>query len=590
MNSELASLYKADKQERVHQPRVNTPAYKAMRARDLQRRERVRQLHEADELHEAEDYFYAAHIMNHGETTEDARYAYLFALRASELGYLPARWLAAASYDRWQLYQGKPQKYGTNYVFDGRKDRLWDVDPDTTDQERAEWDVPPLAEQLRKAEEANRHKTPFSPQEQREFEASAPAWLKYVLEKWRAEEDQTTQEPTTMQRTFHRDRFTWLAYLSLAIYGYFLNVLGPITPFLKDEMRLNYTISSFHFTAFAIGILLIGLGGHMVIQRLGRQRSLWLGLFGMSLSAIILLIGRTPVLTIGASFLMGLIGSLILAIVPAALSDQHGDRKAVALSEANVIASLFATFAPLMVGWFVHSFAGWRLAIWIIVGLPIVLFLALGKNSSPISSIVVTERPPANSSLPGLFWLYWVSIALAVSVEFCMVFWSADYIEQIFGLSKANAAQAVSLFLAAMILGRVVGSRLVQRFSTRAVVVVSILVTAFGFLLFWRATPAWLGLSGLFLTGLGVANLYPLILSLAISAANGNTVQAGARATLASGTAILALPLILGGVADAVGIRPAYAIVLLLLLSVFIIIQIAGRTSEPHKRLLNKTS
>ena len=55
-----------------------------------------------------------------------------------------------------------------------------------------------------------------------------------------------------MQRTFHRDRFTWLAYLSLAFYGYFLNVLGPITPFLKDELQLTYTVSSFHFTAFAV--------------------------------------------------------------------------------------------------------------------------------------------------------------------------------------------------------------------------------------------------------------------------------------------------------------------------------------------------
>ncbi|MCK7485401.1 MAG: hypothetical protein MZU97_07455 [Bacillus subtilis] len=35
---------------------------------------------------------------------------------------------------------------------------------------------------------------------------------------------------------------------------------------------------------------------------------------------------------------MGLVGSLIIAIVPAALSDQHGGMKAVALSEANVIA------------------------------------------------------------------------------------------------------------------------------------------------------------------------------------------------------------------------------------------------------------
>src|SRR5574342_613409 len=105
-----------------------------------------------------------------------------------------------------------------------------------------------------------------------------------------------------MALTFHRDRFTWLAYLSLAIYGYFLNILGPITPFLKDELGLTYTVSSFHFTAFAVGILLIGVGGHLLIQCLGKQRSLWIGLFGMSLSALLLLIGKTPIITIGASF------------------------------------------------------------------------------------------------------------------------------------------------------------------------------------------------------------------------------------------------------------------------------------------------
>jgi hypothetical protein len=41
MNNELLSLYKAEKQERLNQPKVNTPEYNAMRGRDLERRERV---------------------------------------------------------------------------------------------------------------------------------------------------------------------------------------------------------------------------------------------------------------------------------------------------------------------------------------------------------------------------------------------------------------------------------------------------------------------------------------------------------------------------------------------------------------------
>ena len=378
-----------------------------------------------------------------------------------------------------------------------------------------------------------------------------------------------------MPQTFHRDRTTWLAYLSLAFYGYYLNILGPITPFLKTELQLTYTVSSFHFTAFAMGILMVGLIGHLLIQYIGQSRALWLGLFGMSLSAVILSFGTSPIITIGASFLMGLIGSLILAIVPAALSDQHGEARAVALSEANIVASLFATSAPLLVGWFAHSIGNWHWALGIMAPMSILMFMIFGKESSSVATDINVEAAPTDRGLPALYWIYWVALMLGVSVEFCMVFWSANYLEQALGMIKADAAQAVSLFLFAMILGRILGGRLVQQFSTRGVVTTAILIAAMGFITFWSATNTILALSGLFITGLGVANLYPLILSLAICTAPGKTVQAGARATLASGTAILALPLVLGRLADSVGIRLAFAVILLLLISIFLLHQFA---------------
>lgn len=380
-----------------------------------------------------------------------------------------------------------------------------------------------------------------------------------------------------MHQTFHRDRFTWLAYFALAFYGYFLNVLGPITPFLKDELQLTYTVSSLHFTAFAAGILLIGFAGHLPIQRLGRWRSLWIGMIGMSLSTLVLLLGRHPVITIGASFLMGVIGSLVLAIVPAALSDQHGEMRAVALSEANVISSAVASAAALMVGWSADLAGDWRFALGIMALTPLCLFLVFRKGTSLKDTSTTAQTNQSGKTLPGLFWVYWLAIVLAVSVEFCMIFWSADYLENVLGMVKASAAQAVSLFLGGMILGRWAGSRLVQRFSTPRVVLASVVVATVGFLAFWRTENVFIGLTGLLLAGLGVASLYPLLLSLAIGAADGNTVQAGARATLASGTAILALPLILGRLADAVGIRSAYSIVLVLLVGVFLISQLAGR-------------
>ena len=380
-----------------------------------------------------------------------------------------------------------------------------------------------------------------------------------------------------MAQTFNRNRLTWLAYLLLAFYGYFLNILGPITPFLKEELGLSYTVSSLHFTAFAVGILLVGLGGHILIRRVGRWRSLWIGAIGMSVSAFLLLAGKTPAITIGACLVMGLVGSLILVIVPSVLSEQHGELRAVALSEANVIASLVATAAPLMVGWFAHLTGGWRWALGMVAFAPILMRLGLGKIKLPQAAPARADSMQSKHSLPILFWVYWVALVLAVAVEFCMISWSADYLENGLGMLKVDAAQSVSLFLAAMIVGRLAGSRLVQHFSTHKVVIGSIFVASLGFLLYWSTTSLLLGLGGLFVTGLGVASLYPLILSLAIGAANGQMIQASARATLASGTAILTLPLVLGRLADVVGIRSAYGVVALLLISVFLIIGLTGR-------------
>jgi len=63
------------------------------------------------------------------------------------------------------------------------------VDPATTDEERAAWDVPSLAEQLHKAEETNRLKTRMTEKELQEFQADAPDWVTAILKKWSSAAD-----------------------------------------------------------------------------------------------------------------------------------------------------------------------------------------------------------------------------------------------------------------------------------------------------------------------------------------------------------------------------------------------------------------
>ena len=64
-----------------------------------------------------------------------------------------------------------------------------------------------------------------------------------------------------MTSSFSRDNFTWFIYLTLGYYAYLLNAIGPAMPFLRAELDLSYTLSSAHLSAFAVGILLAGVGG-----------------------------------------------------------------------------------------------------------------------------------------------------------------------------------------------------------------------------------------------------------------------------------------------------------------------------------------
>jgi fucose permease len=382
-----------------------------------------------------------------------------------------------------------------------------------------------------------------------------------------------------VSQPFRRDSLTWLAYALLAFWSYFLNVLGPITPFLQDELKLSYTVASLHFTAFGIGIVLTGLAGHHVVERLGRWRALWLSAGGLSVGVIVLVLGRLPAVTTGAAFGMGLIGSLILVLIPAILSEHHGEQRAIALSEATMISSVSAALAALLVGWFAQTAAGWRLALVLVALIPIVLRLTLGRTN------IVADPVPAPSAgaaragrgLPARYWVYWTGLMLGIAAEFCIIFWGASYLEKVLGVPTISAAQAVSLFIGGMVLGRLAGSRLVQGLPAPRVTILGVLVAAAGFAAFYFAQGPRVAQAAMLVTGLGMGPLYPMVISLAIGTAPDKSVQGGARATLATGCAILSLPLILGRLADAAGLHAAFTIVFLLLAGVFLIVLLASR-------------
>ncbi len=360
-----------------------------------------------------------------------------------------------------------------------------------------------------------------------------------------------------------RDELTRLAYLMLGLWGFLLYALGPALPALRKQLDVSRATVSLHTTLIAVGAITVGLVGDRFVVGIGRRRAFWVAATAVSLCALGFALGGRIEITLPVAVLFGFSGALLVAIIQAALADRHGTLGPAAIVESNALAAALGATAPLAVAVAILLGSDWR-AVFVAASVLAVPALALAYAS--VCFPAAPELPHDHeTALPRGYWFYWLSLLFFVAIEFCVVFWSTDYLESERNLSASSAAAAASVFLVGMATGRFAGGWLARRFVPERLLVAALLVAAGGFVVFWLVPAAPAAVAALAVTGAGVSLLYPLGLALAIRAAGGRTDAASARAAFATGIAVGVAPFVLGALADAAGLRTAYAIVPLLI-------------------------
>ena len=365
-------------------------------------------------------------------------------------------------------------------------------------------------------------------------------------------------------RPFRRDQRTWAAYLLLGLFAYLETALGPAMPFLRAELGLGYGLASLHFSAFAIGAVGMGLTGERWIQRLGRTHALWGGLAGMIAGGVLIALSPSVVGTIAGALAMGLLGTLSLLANQAALADQYGEQRTIAITESNVAATAHAILAPLVIGALATTWLGWRTGL--LLAVPWVLLLGWvfrDVRFPSIQGVAVTVRE--GQRLPAVFWVLSLVLFMVAAVEWCLAYWGADFLVTVVGLPRATAASTMALFFVAMALGRLIGSRLARRYPGPTLLLAALVVALIGFVAFWLGPVPAISLTGLFVAGLGVANLYPLTVAVATGVVPQRIDEAASRLAVAAGTAVLTAPLVVGALSDVAGMRWGFGIVIPLL-------------------------
>ena len=370
-----------------------------------------------------------------------------------------------------------------------------------------------------------------------------------------------------------RGRTTVFIYALLGVWGYVLYGFGPVVGLLRDEQHTSRGVASLHSTAFAFGALIGGATTPWLVRRYGRPATMWAGTLGTVVAVAALCLVRPLPLTLAVSLLFGLIGTFLLSGIVSSLSDTHGDAAPAAISEANAVACAIGAVAPVVVGATVGAGLGWRPGFAVGAGLFVILAIVglvwqvrFPSAAAPTVPMEHPAVPPAARSaaagrLPRAYWLAFLVMGLCGSVEVSVNLWSADLLRERAGMAPGQAAAAVSAVVGGMFLGRALGARFALRYPPTTVLLGALGLSVGGFALFWLSMVPALGVAGLIVLGLGNALHYPLAISIALAAADGRPDLAASRSAYAMAFAFGVAPFMLGGLADAAGVRWAFLLV-----------------------------
>jgi hypothetical protein len=137
-NAELRDLFEQDQAARSDESSFYANA-EQVHAFDRMRRLRVLRLLDDEHAKTSKDFFHAAMVLQHGESPLEYKLANELCKRAVAIdpNNKTAKWLGAASWDRYQRSIGKPQWYGTQFTIVDGKYYLMEADLSrVSDEER----------------------------------------------------------------------------------------------------------------------------------------------------------------------------------------------------------------------------------------------------------------------------------------------------------------------------------------------------------------------------------------------------------------------------------------------------------------------
>jgi FHS family glucose/mannose:H+ symporter-like MFS transporter len=350
---------------------------------------------------------------------------------------------------------------------------------------------------------------------------------------------------------------------AMFVFGIVMALVGAVLPVISQQIRFDLAQAGNLFLVMNCCMLASMLGLGVVTDRIGHKPVLIGGALCVSAALAVLVQTRTYGTLLASVALLGAGGGALNGASNTLIADLHTEprRKAAALNLLGVFFGFGALFLPFTVGALLDA-----------IGLRPILWIAVVLSVVPAAVFLVPAFPPAKqkSGMPpgAVAKLARNPVVLTIAIllffesgnEFILGGYVSTYLVREAGISVSAASYVLAGYWAALMLTRVVSSRLLLRMKGATLVTLSAaVVMAAVALLIGGPTAAIRGL-GAVLAGAGCAAIYPTMLG-----------EAGSRFAEYSGTAFgiifaiamiggITMPWAAGQIASAYGLRAALAL------------------------------
>ena len=371
----------------------------------------------------------------------------------------------------------------------------------------------------------------------------------------------------------------WLAFAANFLWVLVLGLLGPSVPAILSDLGLGYARVGLFFTLMSLGSL-FGTSLGAVASDFVNRKVLLLSVTASFVAGLVLLSLSPGWLAIlGSILLLSLAGSPLGAIGQGIMLDMFPERRERYLALQTFCSASGSFLAPLLVSMNLGLSGDWRLSFLEAAGLAAAFggFTLLTRLPPAGARRSGAARQPVRVVLrhPAVLWSA-ALIFFCVAPDFGFSAWLAEYFRSELQTSLRLSSAAVGVYLAGILAGRWLTSRLVRRLQAARILAAGLTLSLVALPLL-LVLPGGLKAAAVLLYGLGIGPVFPLLMAMGTRAWPG---QPGVVTGVLFGSLSLGgmvFPLLMGLAASRLGIGRAYWGLEAVLLGLLIGLGLRGR-------------